>query len=301
MTRVNKLLEFLDEYLQYLTFERDLAQNSISAYSRDIQAFFDHLDRHGIREPSQITQSHVLSWLHGQRVSGSSARTTARHLSALRGFFDYLVREGHIKSSPCALIKTPRLGFSLPDTLSLEEVERLLDAPDATTTLGLRDKAILEFAYATGLRASELCDLGIGQIDFNLGYVRVLGKGGKERIVPIGKVCLDILELYIQKARPRFLKGRSSPKLFLSQKGGAITRQRFWQILKKYAICAGIDKKISPHTLRHSFATHLLMGGADLRTVQILLGHENIATTQIYTHMDIEHLRATHRRYHPRG
>ena len=292
----------LDQYLQFLTFERGLTENTLSSYSRDILLFLDFLENKGIGDPEKITPNHISMWLHSSRIRGLSSSTNARRLSAIRGFFDFLVREGVLDASPCSLIKGPRLGLRLPETLSVEEVSRLLEAPETNSPIGMRDKAMLEFAYATGLRASELCGLIIGQIDFSLGFVRVCGKGQKERIVPMGSMAMDAVVLYLQNARTVLQKrGEMTPKVFLSQKGGPITRQRFWQILKKYALKAGITKEISPHTLRHSFATHLLMGGADLRTVQLLLGHENIATTQIYTHIDIQRLRETHRKYHPRG
>ncbi|OCC15301.1 Site-specific recombinase XerD [Dissulfuribacter thermophilus] len=292
---------YLDDYLAHLSLERGLSKNTLSSYSGDIQNFLKFLEKKGLTDLSQVKSAQISEWLHVSRLSGTSPRTNARRLSSIRGFFDFLVREGKIKASPCSLIKGPRLGLTLPYALTVEEVTNLLSAPDTKTPMGIRDKAILELAYATGLRATELCGLQTGQIDFSMGFVRVKGKGGRERIVPIGKVAMDALEEYLVKARPVFLKGKQSPIVFLSKKGGAITRQRFWQILRMYAERAGIKRKVSPHTLRHSFATHLLKGGADLRTVQILLGHQNIVTTQIYTHIDVEHLRDTHRRYHPRG
>jgi len=302
LTRPSDCHRYLDQYLQFLAFERGLSHNTISSYASDIISFLKFIDNINISNIKAITPNHISMWLHSSRLQGISSTTNARRLSAIRGFFEFLVSEGVLKGSPCSLIKGPRLGLRLPETLSVEEVSMLLEAPKPDSPIGIRDKAILEFAYATGVRASELCGLEIGQIDFSLGFVRVRGKGDKERIVPMGHMAIDALERYLQEARPMLQRKRGlSPHVFLSQKGGPITRQCFWQILKKYAQKAGIAKDISPHTLRHSFATHLLMGGADLRTVQLLLGHENIATTQIYTHMDIEHLRETHRRYHPRG
>jgi len=298
---VQDLFALLDEYMAYLAFERGLSKNTLSSYSHDILAFLEYLEQKGEIDKGAISSTHITDWLHASRLKGIGPRTNARRLSAIRGFFDFLVREGVLPRSPVEMIETPRLGLHLPNVLSIEEVTRLLSAPDPSTPQGLRDRAILEFAYATGLRASELSGLTLARVDFSLGYVRIKGKGERERVVPIGRLALDALEEYLLKARPVFLKRGQDPHVFLSRKGGAITRQRFWQILKAYAKKAGIKASISPHTLRHSFATHLLKGGADLRTVQLLLGHQNIATTQIYTHVDIEYLRAMHKRFHPRG
>ncbi len=294
--------KLIDDYIAHLSFERGLSNNTLTSYSNDINAFFRFISsEEGIKSINDITPSLISKWINKIRLEGLSNRTVARRISSIKGFFDFLESYGLLSSSPASNLTTPKLGLTLPHALSEEEVLRLIESPDIKTALGLRDRAIMEFAYATGVRASELCNLPVSAIDFNLGFTRIKGKGQKERIVPIGSAALDFVGQYIKEARPCLTRRRISSRLFLSQKGGSITRQRFWQILKKYASVAGITKDISPHTLRHSFATHLLKGGADLRTVQLLLGHQNIATTQIYTHVDIEHLRQTHRRFHPRA
>ncbi|MGQ9813453.1 MAG: site-specific tyrosine recombinase XerD [Dissulfurimicrobium sp.] len=296
----------LDDFMAHLMVERGVSPQTLDAYSRDILSFIDHMDhlndtgRMGF-EALSITSHDVLSWLKAQREKGFSARTLARRLSALRSFFRFLADEHGMDSTPLAVVNNPRIGLHLPDVLSVSEVEAILEGPNCLKPLGLRDRALLELAYACGFRASEVVALKLGQIDLTLGYARVFGKGEKERVVPIGEIALYWLDRYLKDARPKILGGKISLYVFAGRLGRPITRQRFWQILKGYAAIKGIRSAISPHTLRHSFATHLLERGADLRTVQMLLGHSSITTTQIYTHLDLKHLRETHRRFHPRG
>ena len=291
----------LDDFMAHLAMEQGASSRTLDAYNRDILTFIDHFDKSGPTDPSEIRSSDVLSWLKAQREMNMSARTLARRLSALRAFFRFLADEYGIDSTPLTVVNNPRIGLHLPDVLSVAEVEALLEGPDVSRPLGLRDRALLELVYACGLRASEAVTLRINQIDRALGYARVLGKGEKERIVPVGEAALYWLERYLREVRPKVLGRAASLYIFTGRGGRPLTRQRFWQILKTYASAAGIASTISPHTLRHSFATHLLERGADLRAVQMLLGHSSITTTQIYTHLDLKHLREVHRKFHPRG
>jgi integrase/recombinase XerD len=229
-----------------------------------------------------------------------SARSCARNLSSLKMFFRFLVSDGKIKNSPVRLLEAAKLSQRLPGILSRQEVESLLSQPNGSNPLGQRDKALMEILYATGLRVSELVNLKLSNVNLEAGYVRMMGKGSKERIVPMGSKALEVLKAYLSEGRPRLLKGRSSSYLFLNLRGNPLTRQGFWKVIKKYGRSAGIKKEITPHKLRHSFATHLLEGGADLRSVQIMLGHVDISTTQIYTHITRERLKQVHERYHPR-
>jgi integrase/recombinase XerD len=224
-----------------------------------------------------------------------------RHLVSIRGFYRFLEREGIARTNPTLLIESPKWVHKLPDVLDLEEVDRLLAAPDDTSPLGCRDAALLQLLYATGLRVSELVSLRLSDVNLETGYVVAYGKGSKERIVPIGEVAQRTTEKYLREGRKTLIKGRASPYVFVNRSGGKLSRQGFWKLLKGYAIGAGLKKRITPHTLRHSFATHLLAGGADLRSVQTMLGHVDIATTQIYTHVTRERLKSIHKTYHPRG
>jgi integrase/recombinase XerD len=230
-----------------------------------------------------------------------SKRSVARILSSLKRFYGYLLREGLIQSDPCELIDAPRLAPALPESLSENDVESLLQAPEIVSALGFRDRAMLELLYATGLRVSELVELNFQQVNFRQGCLRVVGKGEKERLVPVGEEAMDWLERYLNQARPMILGARQSDYLFVTNRGSSMTRQAFWHIIKRYAKQAGIDKHLSPHTLRHAFATHLLNHGADLRVVQLLLGHSDLSTTQIYTHIAQQRLKELHSQFHPRG
>lgn len=287
-----------DLFIHHLRVERGLADNTIESYSRDLMRFFKYLERRKL-SPLHLTQDDILDYMVTmKRVL--SVRSSARNLSALRMFFRFLVAEGKIQGNPARLLGVPKLPRRLPGALSPSEVNLLLSRPDVSNHLGQRDKAMLELIYATGLRASELVGLKISNINLEAGYVRMVGKGTKERMVPMGTKAMEALKDYLSTGRVRLLKNKSSAFVFLNLRGGAITRQGFWKIIKKYGIKAGIRKKVTPHSLRHSFATHLLEGGADLRSVQVMLGHEDISTTQIYTHLTRERLKQIHENCHPR-
>lgn len=293
--------ELLNEFLNHLAVERGLAENTLAAYSRDINRYLRFLHGEGVRSLEEAKQAQVARHLIGLKESGYSSRTIARHLSALRTFYRFLQVEGFLQEDPTLHLDSPKVKGGLPSVLTVEEVERLLEIPRAETLQGLRDKAMLEVLYATGLRISELIELKLHEANLSTGYVRCLGKGGKERIVPLGTKALHALKAYLGRARPAFVKGRSSPSLFLGRGGRPLTRQGFWKLLKRYAKAAGIEKKVTPHTLRHSFATHLLDRGADLRSVQLMLGHADISTTQVYTHVSRARLKEVYDRFHPRA
>lgn len=288
----------IEDYLDARWLERGLADNTLIAYRADLRNFAAWLARRELRL-SGARRVDVLDYL--AHLAAAPPRTAARRLSALRRFYRWQVREGRRDDDPCERVATPRLGRSLPRVLTETEVERLLDAPDVETPLGLRDRAMLEVLYATGLRVSELVSLTVAGVNTRQGVVRVMGKGSKERLVPLGEEALDWLARHVREARPDILAGRTTDDLFPSRLGQALSRQAFWLMIRRYAAAAGIDRAISPHTLRHAFATHLLNHGADLRVVQMLLGHRDISTTQIYTHVARERLRQLHATHHPRG
>lgn len=288
----------IERFIDALWMERGLADNTLSAYRTDVRHFAVWLDACG-GDLTQASRRDVLAYMAD--CVDVPSRTLARRLSSLRRLFQYLLREGRVASDPCAEIQTPRLGRSLPKSLSERDVERLLLAADTSRHLGLRDRAMLETLYATGLRVSELVGLLVAQVNLNQGVVRVLGKGNKERVVPLGEEAGEWLQRYLDRARPALAKRKHSDAVFLTSRAQPMTRQAFWYLIKRYAKRAGIDKPLSPHTLRHAFATHLLNHGADLRVVQMLLGHSDISTTQIYTHVARERLRQLHAEHHPRG
>lgn len=293
--------QFIDQYLHHLTIEKGLAANTIESYQRDLIRFLDFLEDNHIHDLMECDAAVLLKYIIEMRKDGLSARSRARHIVALRGFFRFLVQEKIQSADPTEIIDLPKTGLRLPDFLSVEEIGRLLQMPDPVKPKGMRDAAMLELLYAAGLRVSELINIQLGTVYLEAGFVRVLGKGSKERVVPIGGHARDAIENYINTARPLLLKNIPSKYLFVARAGKPMTRQGFWKLLKKYAAQAGIQKKITPHSIRHSFASHLLEGGADLRSVQIMLGHSDISTTQIYTHVAHEHLVKMHRKYHPRG
>jgi len=290
-----------DQYINYLLFEKGLAEKTIESYSRDLIRYLDFLSSKGISKFAETDTPLILQHLINLRNDGLGSRSTARHLVTLRGFYKYLVQEKVIKRNPARLVDLPKSGLKLPDVLSVAEIKLLLDLPDTNTPLGLRNAAMLELLYASGLRVSELVNLKLLDLNTEAGFVRVMGKGSKERIIPIGIYAKNRLHDYIKRARPLLLKDRVSQYLFVARAGKPMTRQGFWKLLKRYALQAGITKKITPHSIRHSFASHLLEGGADLRTVQVMLGHVDIATTQIYTHVARDRLKQMHAKYHPRG
>lgn len=288
----------LDAFSQHLIVERGLAANTVSAYMADLQRFIDHAVASDVVNPLQ--RETITCYLSTRRQNGITARSVARELSAIKAFCRFLNERGELHGEPPLNVQTPKLAQRLPSVLTYEEVEALLQAPDVTTASGKRDAALLEVMYATGLRASELVGLRLSDVDLTSGYVKARGKGGKERFIPLGELAALQLDDYLESGRPPLLKQRWSSDLFLNRSGRAMSRQSVWKIVKKYVQWARIDKPISPHTLRHSFATHLLEGGADLRSLQQLLGHADIATTQIYTHIVQQQLRTVYHTYHPR-
>ncbi len=291
----------IDAFLIHLRTERRLSENTVASYGFDIRRLGSFLLSAGIR-PRDFSRSHFLSFLSSLRDERLSARSVARLVSTIRSFFRYLVREGHLSVNPVSEARGPKTGRSLPRYLTLSEVDSLLAAPDPGTPEGMRDRAMLELMYASGLRASEIVSLRLENVDAHAGFLRVLGKGGRERVVPVARPALDALLAYVAHGRPRFRKNRPADNaLFLSRLGRPITRQTLWNRISHWARAAGIRTPVSPHTLRHSFAGHLLAGGADLRAVQAMLGHADISTTQIYTHVTAERLREIHRKHHPRG
>jgi len=291
----------LDRYLNYLLVEKGLARHSLAAYSQDLIRYLAFARQNGVTTPSDQDTAVILQHLINLRHEGLGARSRARHLVALRGFYRFLVKEGILGADPTRQVDLPKLAFKLPDVLSVDEVRRLLETPDRTTVQGLRDAAMLELLYAAGLRVSELIGLKRQDVNLDAGFVRVFGKGSKERVVPIGSLAQRCIASYIETARPVLLKRQTSAHLFVGRTGKPLTRQGFWKILKHHGLLAGLKAKVSPHSLRHSFATHLLAGGADLRAVQVMLGHADIATTQIYTHIDREQIKQLHSKFHPRG
>lgn len=295
------MYRYIDEYLNFLAVEKGVSLNTLEAYSRDLVKYAEFAQNAGIKAVKDINCDDVVSYLGNLRKSGLMANSVNRGLAALRGFYKYLIRENIVAENPVANIELARVWMRLPDTLSMEEMNLLLRQPDTKDFSGIRDKAMLELMYATGIRVSELISLTINSINWQVGYLTTVGKGNKERIVPIGKAAIDSLNRYVIDIRQKFLKESTSNILFLNRYGRGLTRQGFWKILKKYVNKAGLQKKVHPHTFRHSFATHLLEGGADLRSVQVMLGHADISTTQIYTHITRERLKKIHKKYHPRG
>ncbi len=291
----------LDEFYQFLLLERGLSRLTLEAYAHDLQAFSDFLKDKNIKRPKEVKVEDVEEFLDRLTEHDLSARSRARVLTAIRTFFRFLIYTKRLKKSPLSSVESPKFEKRLPQTLTFNEVEMLLSQPDLNTARGARDTAMLELLYATGMRVSELVRLKLNQIYLEEGYVQVIGKRGKERLVPIGNRAKEILDKYLHRTRAQLLKRGASPYLFIGYKGHPLTRQGFWEIIKRYAKYAGIVKVISPHTLRHSFATHLLEGGADLRAVQTMLGHAAITTTQIYTHVTQEHLRKVYAKFHPRA
>jgi len=290
----------IEQFLDAQWMERGLSENTLAAYRNDLNGLAAWLSGHGGGLVAARRED-LLGYLSERVINGARPRTTARLLSSLRRFYRYQVREGRLSGDPTVRIDSPRIGRPLPDSLSEEEIETLLDAPVVGEALGLRDRAMLELLYACGLRVSELVNLTMEQIDLTQGVVRLMGKGSKERLVPLGEEAVDWLQRYIAQSRPELAAGASARALFITRRGKAMTRQAFWYRLRHYAVKSGINKALSPHTLRHAFATHLLNHGADLRVVQMLLGHSDLSTTQIYTHVARERLKELHARHHPRG
>jgi len=294
------MLTHIDEFLDYLAVECGLAANSISAYRRDLAHFSACLTARGKSAFREVRARDIVGFLTHEKARGLSSSSISRALAAVRMLFKFLVVEGHVPKNVASTLESPHLWRRLPDVLDVGDVEKLLAAPDLSKPLGVRDRAIIEVMYATGARVSETADLKLESVNFDFQFLRCFGKGSKERVVPIGRRAVDALRQYVADVRPRLDK-RASPLLFLSKSGRRLGREAIWARVRKHALIAGLRKKVSPHTLRHSFATHLLQGGADLRSVQEMLGHANIATTQIYTHVDKERLKTVHKKYHPRA
>lgn len=292
----------IETYLNTLWLEKGLSPNTTSAYRRDLNGFAQHIaEKHKNTSLNTASSSHIQHYLAQRIQQGNSARSTARFLSCLRGFYQYLIRENLIQENPTALIENPTLGRPLPKTLSEGDVESLLQAPDTDTPIGLRDRTMLEVLYACGLRVSELINLRISDINLRQGVIRIFGKGSKERLVPLGDEAMMWIERYMAHGRPELILTATGDIVFPSNRGKVMTRQTFWHRIKYWAQVACIEKNLSPHTLRHAFATHLLNHGADLRVVQLLLGHSDLSTTQIYTHIAQARLQELHAKHHPRG
>jgi integrase/recombinase XerD len=288
------------EFLNCLRIEKSLSDNTILAYRRDIEKFAAFATERGLGT-REITRSDVVDFLASLYKRRLDSRSVARHLVTIRNFFRFALLEGYTDDDPAATIESPRFRQSLPSFLSIEEVDRLLRQPDTTTIIGLRDRALIEIMYSAGLRVSELCGLRVDDLQLDPGCLRCIGKGNKERLVPVGKEALAIVRKYLRTARPELLRGGSSPYLFLNQRGGKLDRITFWKLLGAYGRKAALRKPLKPHMLRHSFATHLLDRGADLRSVQMMLGHSDISTTQIYTHVIEERLKTVYKAHHPRA
>ncbi len=290
----------VDRFLDAIWLERGLSKNTLAAYRADLVALAGWLGEKGIHLVN-ATKADLLGYIAWRVESGARPRSTARQLSSFRRFFRYQVREGHLNDDPTAQIQMPKIGRSLPKSLTEQEVEDLLNAPDVSDPLGHRDRAMLELLYATGLRVTELINLKLNQINLNQGVLRIVGKGDRERLIPLGEVCQEWILKFIKGPRLEILLERQTEYLFPTRRGDRMTRQAFWHIIKRYAKKADVEKELSPHTLRHAFATHLLNHGADLRVVQMLLGHSDLSTTQIYTHVARERLKDLHAKHHPRG
>ena len=292
---------FIDDFISFLAVERGLADNTLLAYRRDLESYLAYCDQAGVKGLRQITRQHISEYVYAQKKSGLSARSICRRLAAIKTFHRFLVRENLNQEDPSTLVDTPKLWKRVPEVLTQQEVEAMILSVEGHKWQAVRDRAILEVFYASGMRVSELAALRMDQVNLDLGYVRCIGKGRKERIIPLGQRAREAVKTYCEEVRGVLLKSRLSSDVFLSRLGKKMSRQSLWKVVKAYAQKANIKKTIKPHTLRHTFATHLLEHGADLRSVQEMLGHADISTTQIYTHVDRERLKKIHKHYHPRG
>ena len=295
------MLEILTKYFNYLLIERGVAQNTMESYGRDLRRFIFFVEQKEIKDIKEVTPEIIVEFLTYIRDEGLAANSMNRSLAALRGFYKYLLREKIITQNPLANIELAKVWMKLPETISKEEMKSILSQPGTQSVAAIRNTAMLELLYATGIRVSELINLTMNSVNWQVGFLIVMGKGSKERIVPIGKIAYDCTRRYVDEVRPKLMQKKSTDVLFLNRFGKKFTRQGFWKIVVGYARQTGLQKKVYPHTFRHSFATHLLEGGADLRSVQVMLGHSDISTTQIYTHVTRERLREVHQKYHPRG
>lgn len=298
--------EMIDVYLDNVSIEKGLSVNTVKAYARDLISMASYFKEKGVLDVKEASEEHLLAFLVHLHKSGMDSRSISRHLVSIRMFFKFLLHERYISANPCEFIEFPKSWFRLPDVLTLEEVDALLAAPNINDNFGMRNNAMIQLMYATGLRASEvvgltLTNITLGTTDYDQTFLITMGKGSKERMVPIGHIARKAVLEYLETARPFLAKKNSPDKLFLSRFGRGMTRQQLWNIIERYVMIAGIKKHVSPHTLRHSFATHLIERGADLRSVQTMLGHASVNSTQIYTHLDRMHLKEMHKKFHPRG
>lgn len=292
---------YVTEFINYLAVERGLAQNTLESYGRDLRQFHSYLQNSQMDLLKDSSRNTILNYLNSLQTKGRAVSTISRNLAAIKSFYQYLVRERYLEKDPAANLESPKLEKKLPRILTIQEVEELLKQPNAFLPTGLRDKAMLELLYATGIRVSELISLNISDVNLDMGYIKCFGKGSKERIVPLGSIAAKCVQEYTNKGRNKLVRTYEESALFVNHHGNRLTRQGFWKIIKKYAQEANIIKEITPHTLRHSFATHLLENGADLRSVQEMLGHADISTTQIYTHVTKNRLKEVYDKTHPRA
>jgi len=297
----NAYKDMLESFLTYLVVIKGLSKNTSHSYKTDIEKLFTFIEKKELDSITKLKPNHISEFLAEQNISGLNISSINRCIVSIKQFFKYLMLENIIKTDPTANLVSPKMKKSIPEVLSLEDIEKILNTPDLTRYEGLRDSAMLEVLYASGLRVTELVELKQVNINYDHGYLIVMGKGSKERIVPIGMTSIKKINDYLELSRPHLVKNNLSDYLFITRRGTCFTRQGFWKLIKAYAKDAGILKNISPHTIRHSFATHLLERGADLRTIQLLLGHSDISTTQIYTHVESKRLREIHKKYHPRA
>jgi len=293
--------KLLDEFISFLEVEKGLAKNTIQSYRMDLKKYLDFLTGKKIKNISETTKTNIISFLLFLQKKGMASSTISRNLASIRAFYQYLAREGYVRKNPTINLDSPKLEKKLPQVLTVHEVERLLAQPNCSELLGKRDKAMLELLYATGIRVSEMVNLDVDYVNIDMGFIKCVGKGSKERIIPVGSIALKNLEIYLKRVRGKLVKNPKEKALFLNHHGKRLTRQGFWKILKGYAQKANINKKITPHTFRHSFATHLLENGADLRSVQELLGHADISTTQVYTHLTKKRIKEIYQKTHPRA
>jgi len=293
-------IKFIEKYTNSLWLEKGLSNNTVVSYASDLSQLSEYLLQRNLSIDS-AQPGDLMSFLADRSQRGVKPSSLARSLSSIKGFYQYMVRENHVEANPASLIDAPKQGRPIPKSLTEADVEALLAAPNVGTDLGLRDRAMLELLYACGLRVSELVELDMSQLNVSAGVVKVFGKGSKERLVPIGEIAQNWLQKYIKQARPQLLKAEASGVLFPSNRGQHMTRQTFWHRIKQHGLTAGIQKPLSPHVIRHAFATHLLNHGADLRVIQMLLGHSDLSTTQIYTHVATQRLQNLHSQHHPRG
>ncbi|MBO0995323.1 site-specific tyrosine recombinase XerD [Bacillus sp. SD088] len=293
----------MQDFIHFLTVEKGLSQNTIVSYKRDLKRYLEYLQQvEQVKKLNDVTRIHIIQFLAFLKKEGKSSKTLARHIASIRAFHQFLLRDKVVDHDPSVHLETPKMERTLPQVLSFREVEKLLNTPDLTTSYGIRDKAMMELLYATGIRVSELINLDLDNVHLTMGFVRCIGKGDKERIIPLGQMASDSVEQYLRESRPQLRKTKyKTEALFLNHHGNRLTRQGFWKIIKKLAAEANVEKDLTPHTLRHSFATHLLENGADLRAVQEMLGHADISTTQIYTHVTKTRLKDVYTKYHPRA